>query len=65
MIPQIDKLFAKHFVNKEYDCIEEYNAEVLRYANEVRAEVKRVERGFLKHPDDTAKLLGIKVVEGN
>lgn len=60
-MPEITKLFSRHFMNKEFDSVESYNAEVLKFANSVREEVAQTERNFLTKPDAVERILNVKV----
>lgn len=60
-MPEINRLFIKHFMNKEFDSVESYNAEVLKFANSVREEVTQTERNFLTKLDTVKRILNAKI----
>lgn len=60
-IPEITRLFSKHFMNRVFDSVESYNAEVLKFANSVREEVAQTERNFLTKPDAVERILNAKI----
>lgn len=60
-MPEINRLFSNHFMNKKFDSVESYNAEVLKFANSVREEVTQTERNFLTKLDAVKRILNVKI----
>lgn len=60
-MPGITRLFTKHFMNKKFDSVESYNAEVMKFANSVRDEVAFTERNFLTKLDTVKSILNVKI----
>lgn len=47
----IADLFAEHFEDQKFDSREEYNAEVVRFANSLVEDVGKEERYYVKNPE--------------
>lgn len=55
--------FIDYFDGKEFDSIEEYNAEVLRFSNDTEEELGRAERWALSGDKDVLDQLGVTIKE--
>lgn len=55
--------FIDYFDGKEFESIEEYNAEVLRFSNDIEEELGRAERWALTGERDVLKQLGVEIKE--
>ena len=55
--------FIDHFDGMEFDSIEEYNAEVLRFSNDAEEELGRAERWALVANKEVLDELGVKIKE--
>lgn len=54
-------MFEEYMDGNEYDCIEEYNADILRCSNSLIEDVGREERYYLEHPENlNVKIKGVE-----
>ena len=59
----VAELFYEHFDGAKFDSIDEYKAEVHRFANETEEELGRVERYYAGNPSDVIEELDITIKE--
>ena len=56
-------LFADYFSGKQYDTIEEYNADVIRFCAGLEDELGSTERFYLRNVEEVCKENGIEIKE--
>lgn len=55
--------YINYFDGKEFESIEEYNAEVLRFSNDLEENLGRAERWALSGDEDVLDQLGVTIKE--
>lgn len=56
-------LFIEHFDGREFNSIEEYNAEVMRFSNDVGEDLGKAERWALVADEEVLDQLGVTIKE--
>lgn len=59
--PGVYRLFCKHFVNTEFNSVEAYNAEVLKFFNTLRTEIEQIEKEYLTKRKSVMRVLNVKI----
>lgn len=60
----VGDIYREHFSGKTFDCVEQYNAEVLALTNCVEDELHEEERYWHLNPKELCKRYNITIKEG-